>query len=83
MNAKLAGWIGAILLIVALALLFILFLDLLPLLILAIGVVVFIGIVVVLIFSALVLIFAVPYYLVKKPAEVQPGSFSLEQVKER
>jgi len=83
MNAKLAVWAGAILFLIAVSLLFLFFLEFLPFLILAIGVLVFATLVAALIVSALLLIFAVPYYFVTKPSEVRPGSFTLEQMKER
>ena len=83
MNARVAAWVGAIIFLIAIALLFLVFLNLLPLLILAIGIVVFVVLVAGLIVSALLMIFAIPYYFITKPAEVQPGSVTLEQLKER
>ena len=83
MNPRLAAWVGAVLFLAALALLFLFFLNFLTLLILAIGLLVFVAVVAALILAAIVMIFAVPYYLVAKPAQVQSGSVTLEQMKER
>lgn len=81
MNAKLVGWVGAILFLIGVVLLFLFFLDFLPLLILMIGLVVFFAIVAVLIVGALILIFAVPYYFVAKKAKVEPGNVTLEDMR--
>lgn len=82
MNAKLLGWVGAILFLLAILLLFLSLLDLLPLLIFAIGQIVFVVIVAALLVGALILIVAMPYYFVTKRAEVQPGAVTLDQMKE-
>ena len=82
MTPRAAVGLGAVLLIIAIILLLVFVLDLLPLVLLAIGLVVFVLVVVALIAGAILLVFAVPYYFVTKPAKAQPGSFTLEEIKE-
>ena len=83
MTPRLAAAIGGLLVLIAVLLVAVVLLDLLPLLLLAIGLAVFVMVVAGLVVGGLIMILAVPYYFALGPAEVKPGSLTLDQMKEK
>jgi hypothetical protein len=73
--------IAAFLILVGIGLLILVLSGLLFALIVLLGIVVFAGVLAGFVVAVVLLIVAVPYYLVAKPAETVPGHYRLEQVK--
>ncbi|HKZ99409.1 MAG TPA: hypothetical protein VJ326_07470 [Thermoplasmata archaeon] len=83
MSGKAAAIAGGILLVIAGILLVVVVLGLWPELLLVLGMLVVLGIVAVLIGSALVLLVALPYYWATKPSTTTPASgATLERLRE-
>lgn len=73
----------AFLFLVGVALLLLFFIGWLPVLLTLLGLAVFIAILAFVVVAGLVMIVALPYYFVTKRAQVTPGSYTLEQAKQK